>query len=80
MAKIEFSEQELEVLKKVAEEYHKSGAGKAKEMLTKSGITFEISDNIKGDCSAPGVDGGDGCFACIVCLVLSLIGFIGFNS
>lgn len=79
MAKIEFSAQELEVLKKVAEEYHKNGAGKAKEMLAKSGITFEISDNIKGDCSAPGVVEGDGCFACIVCLLAALLSFVGFN-
>ncbi|MDC7290694.1 hypothetical protein NXH76_23165 [Blautia schinkii] len=80
MAKIEFSDHELEILKKVAQEYHDNGAGKAKQMLAESGITFEITDNVKGDCAVPGVVGEDACYACIACLFTTMVAFVGFAS
>lgn len=71
MAKIEFTAQELEILRKAAEAYREGGVEKAKTAMEDGGLKIEISPELREDFAAPetGLDGADGCYACFSCLV-----------
>lgn len=76
MAKIEFSEQEIGILKAVAHEYHEHGKESAKYLFESSGMDLEISDSIM-ESSVPEMDNGsDGCYACIVCLFILIVAMV----
>lgn len=79
MAKIEFTNEELEILKQAVEAYHEGGKDKAAEVLKKSGIKLEMSEGLK-EMAAPGIVGSDSCYACIACLFTTMVAFVGFAS
>lgn len=79
MAKIEFTNEELEILKQAVEAYHEGGKDKAAEVLKKSGIKLEVCEGLE-DMAAPGIVGNDGCFACIVCFVLAAMAVVNWVS
>ena len=79
MAKIEFTNEELEILKQAVEAYHEGGKDKAAEVLRKSGIKLEMSEGLK-EIAAPGLVGNDGCYACIACLGLGAMAVINWIS
>ncbi|MDC7290695.1 hypothetical protein NXH76_23170 [Blautia schinkii] len=79
MAKIEFTNEELEILKQAVEAYHEGGKDKAAEVLKKSGIKLEMSEGLK-EMAAPGIVGSDSCYACIACLVFAAMAAINWIS
>jgi len=71
MAKINFSKEEIDVLKKAAEEYHRGGADQAQAFIDDSGITIDVCNELK-QLNAPesGMVNGDGCYACVICVAI----------
>lgn len=71
MAKIEFSEEELQILKEAAEAFHRGGAEKARTVMNEKGLEIEFSPEMEPLMTAE--DQGDGCYACIACLFIAVV-------
>jgi hypothetical protein len=71
MAKIEFSAEEIAVLKKAAAEAQKAAAASVKAVIQKEGINFAAHPARKA-LAAPegGAVNSSGCFACFTCLIV----------
>lgn len=71
MAKIEFSKEELSILKEASDLYKKGGAQEVKDLIEKKGLNIEVSPDVRAlDVPELDVNGSDGCYGCVACLVI----------
>jgi hypothetical protein len=81
MGKLEFSANEIAVLKKAAAEAQKAGAERAKAIIKESGIEFTASPELTA-LVAPeaGKVGGGGCYACVACLAIFAVLILAYSK
>jgi hypothetical protein len=74
MEKLEFSANEIAVLKKAAGEAQKAGEARAKEILKEGKLELTLSPELKALIAPEGgaVNGG-GCYACVACIGMFMV-------